>query len=869
MGRPSHTVKSLRRSLFTGLTFLISVSLILFSAGVILFGLRPVVDQVAEIRFKQAVAEIEGSLDRIFSPVDTILYAAQQWLSAGDFDHSQLDEFNRFIWQVLKKSPQLTSAVAGTSDGQGWMMLQQPDGGWISRITNIPQRGQVQHFTRWSADGSKQEYDRVIDYDPRLRPWYRGAVEQLGKSDMFWTAPYTFFTTGEAGVTAASAIALSDGRTLAVGLDMKLLDISRASTAVHVSDHGFVAVIDGNARLLGLPGNSETLTSKQINNLVLRPATALANPALNAGISLWQQRQKPAGAILHFSLSGQPWLASFQRASRGNQTFWIAVLAPSTDFIPPWQPLAQGLLAMFVAVLALSFLLVLRYARQFSRPLEELATESRRIANLDFSHDKTVNSAIREIQQLADAQATMRNMLLDYRNTVDAQATDLTQQITALKDAESRLEKISYHDTLTGLPNRLLLNDRMENVIQRAQRQTATFAVFFLDLDHFKAVNDTHGHPVGDRLLCVAAERFSKIVRKADTLARIGGDEFVILAENIEEEGDAENLAEKLLATLVRPLDVDGRLFHLTGSIGISLYPADGTDRVTLIRNADSAMYQAKASGRNRYHFYSVDITRRVTARLKMEQELHTALAQDEFEVHYQPQVNTVNGALIGVEALVRWRHPTEGLVMPDTFIPVAEDCGLIGRIGEWVLNEACRQWAAWRSQHIQVPRLAVNLSVKQLQDDSLQARITDILARHGLPPGVLEIEVTESIFLENPDAVSMLLAMEETGISFALDDFGTGYSSLGYLKKMPPARLKIDQGFTRDIGQGKDGEVVVLAIIGLATALGREVIAEGVETREQADFMVHHGCHQAQGYFYSKPLSPADFADWYTARNQ
>lgn len=320
-----------------------------------------------------------------------------------------------------------------------------------------------------------------------------------------------------------------------------------------------------------------------------------------------------------------------------------------------------------------------------------------------------------------------------------------------------------------------------------------------------------------------------------------------------------------MLEELAIPFDVDGHAFHVTGSVGISLYPDDGQDPVTLIRNADSAMYQAKAQGRNAFRFYSEEMTSRAVARMQLEESLHLAIGRGELELHYQPQVSMPDGQLVGAEALVRWRHPQKGLIPPDVFIPVAEETGLIGAIGEWVLEESSRQWAEWARRGRLLPRIAVNISVKQLQGHALAAQISRVLHHDRLPASALELEVTESFFLESPEALEMLLEIGRTGVSFALDDFGTGYSSLGYLKKLPLARLKIDRGFTRDIGRHSDGEAVVRVILGLADTLGREVIAEGVETREQAEFLQKHGCRHAQGYLYAKPMPAADFLEWWS----
>ena len=847
---------------------LVTGALVLFTLGYVQFGLRPVVDRIADSHFSAAAEKVDASLDRLFDPVEIWVGVARQWAMSMPPDENKPDEFNRIFQPILKQSPHFTSIVAGTSDGRGWLLLEKPDGTWMNRFTNIAARGNEQRFIDWDANGNKTERIETKDYDPRTRPWYQGAATIPADGTVFWTDPYIFFTTGEPGISASTSVNLTGGEMLVLGIDIKLLDISRASSSVTVGENGYATVMTPEGHLLGLPRAPEKLDSSRIQAMALKPATILGNPVIDEGLALWLREGRPKGNVLRFTADGVSWLASFRDFRRGKQVFWVSVFAPETDFIPSWQPMAQGLLAIFAVVLILSFLLALRYTRRFSEPLESLATASARIAKLDFQDNSAVQSDIAEIQQLASAQEKMREMLSTYQHTVDEQATNLKHQIVALQNAESRLEYLSQHDPLTSLPNRLLLNDRLAHAVEQAERHASKLAVLFLDLDRFKAVNDSQGHPVGDKLLCIVAKRLATILCKTNTLARLGGDEFVLLAENIQDKDDVANLANKLLNTLTAPFELEGRAFHLTGSVGISLYPVDGTDPVALIRNADSAMYQAKSQGRNSFHFYSEEMTSRAVARHYLEESLHLAIKRGEFKLHYQPQVSLAGRQLVGVEALVRWQPPGQGLVPPDQFIPLAEEAGLIGKIGEWVLEESCRQWAEWNRQGIIVPRMAVNLSAKQLQGNTLSTLVKRVLDQTGMPAEALEMEMTESFLLDSPETLDMLTDIARTGVSFALDDFGTGYSSLGYLKKLPLARLKIDRGFTWDIGKNSDGEAVVRAIIGLAGALGREVIAEGVETREQADFMLSHGCLQAQGYYYSKPLTATDFVDWWVRQN-
>lgn len=858
----------MRKSLFLRFALLVTIAVALFGVGYVQFGLRPVVTQIAESHFSAAAEKVNASLERLFTPVESWIGVARQWAVSTPFDETRPEDFNRLFMPILQETPQLTSVVAGTNDGRGWLLLQRADGAWMNRFTNIPLRGKTQKFIDWAADGSRNLRLEEKDYDPRERPWYKGAMEALAQDETtFWTDPYIFFTTGDPGISGSTGVVLPDGVVLALGMDIKLSDISRATSQITVGKQGYVMVMTADGRLLGLPQQSAAIEDGQIRAMSLQPIASLKNPVIDEGMALWQSEGQPNGGVMRYITSGEAWLTSFREFHLGKQIFWVAVFAPEADFIPAWRPMANVLMGIFTAALALSFLLALRYTRRFSEPMELLAASSARIAQLNFQDDQPIHSDIKEIRQLTRAQEKMCKMLDDYRRTVDSQAKNLKQQIAALRGAEARLEHLSQHDPLTGLPNRLLLNDRLATALPRAERHGTQLAVLFLDLDRFKEVNDSQGHPAGDQLLRAVAQRLEIGLRKSDTLTRLGGDEFVLLAEEIGSAADAENIARKLLKELAVPFDIENRSFHLTGSIGISMFPADGSEPVALVRNADSAMYQAKAQGRNTFRFYSEEMTLRAVERLQMEEALHQAIRRGEFELHYQPQLNLRDGRLIGAEALVRWRHPEKGLIAPGDFIPLAEETGLICPIGEWVLEESCRQWSAWAQQGFVLPQIAVNWSVKQLEAGNLLALITAALEKTGMPSSRLELEMTESFFLESPAALEMLLEVGKTGVSFALDDFGTGYSSLGYLKKLPLARLKIDRGFTREIGQNPDGEAVVNAIIGLAKALGRDVIAEGVETTEQASFLILNGCEQGQGYCYARPLPAPAFIEWWSAR--
>jgi diguanylate cyclase (GGDEF)-like protein/PAS domain S-box-containing protein len=434
------------------------------------------------------------------------------------------------------------------------------------------------------------------------------------------------------------------------------------------------------------------------------------------------------------------------------------------------------------------------------------------------------------------------------------------EDISDRKDYEAQLEYLSTHDELTGLANRALLSDRLEQSIHYAQRSERQVAVLLLDLDRFKVINDSLGHNFGDRLLCEVARRLSESVREADTVARLGGDEFVLLLTELAGTKDAGLVANKILHQLAQPYRLDGREITLTASLGISLYPRDGLDVATLIRNADTAMYQSKRDG-STFSYYATEMNQKVLATLEMESGLRNALERREFCLHYQPQVDLAGGRVIGCEALLRWLHPQKGMIPPGDFIPLAEETGLIAPIGAWVLDEACRQAVAWQKAGLPKLRMAVNLSARQFRKGDLPQQVRKTLYQTGLAADRLELELTESMVMDDPvGAKQTMQGLKELGVSLSLDDFGTGYSSLNYLRRFPVDSLKIDRSFIRDVVVDPSGASVVTSIIDIAHNLRLAAVAEGVETREQLDFLVGCGCDSYQGFFFSKPISAEDF---------
>ncbi|MBK8162282.1 MAG: EAL domain-containing protein [Gammaproteobacteria bacterium] len=434
--------------------------------------------------------------------------------------------------------------------------------------------------------------------------------------------------------------------------------------------------------------------------------------------------------------------------------------------------------------------------------------------------------------------------------------------ISDAKEAEARLEYLAYHDSLTELPNRILLLDRLKHAMDKAERSQTMVAVLFLDLDRFKHVNDSLGHAAGDQLLQQVTSRIHAVCRDDDTLARIGGDEFVLVMEDLKDAANAAYMAERVIQSLEKSFQIGDHDIAMTISIGISIYPADGNDVTVLLRNADAAMYQSKEQGRNTFKFYTQELTEKAMERIQIEEHLRRALENGELQLHYQPQIRLADGRLIGAEALVRWKHPEWGMVSPARFIPVAEESGLIVPIGEWVMHRACSQAREWLDQGYDFSRIAVNIAGPQLQRADFLGMVRRVLADTGLSPRCLELEITETFIMgQSRTVVPVLESLRELGVQLAIDDFGIGNSSLAYLKKLPIDRLKIDRTFVSGLPDDEDDAAIARSVIGLAHAMQLEVIAEGVETTAQRDFLVRERCNEVQGYLFGKPMAASEFA--------
>jgi len=433
----------------------------------------------------------------------------------------------------------------------------------------------------------------------------------------------------------------------------------------------------------------------------------------------------------------------------------------------------------------------------------------------------------------------------------------------AIENKDSQIDRVVHYDTLTNLPNRLLFLDRLDQELTRAHRDNSMMAVMSINLDRFKQVNDSFGHPVGDQLLQAVAERLASQIRACDTVSRIAGDEFCLVLTGVKTTHAAGDAAQKLLDSFAHnPISIGDSEIFITLSIGISIYPVDGVNTTALLKNSDAALHQAKNEGRNNFQYYTGQMNATAWQHLKLETELRHALEREEFVLHYQPKVDMESGKIIGMEALLRWQNPERGLISPGEFIPLLEETGLILPVGEWVLRAACKQARAWLAAGIEDVHIAVNLSTLQFKQPDFAGLVLGILKEHDLDPalGAIELELTESLLMNNAaGAVETLIKLHETGIRFSIDDFGTGYSSLSYLKRFPISSLKIDQSFVRDLSTDRDDKAIVAAIIALGHSLGLNVIAEGVETTAQLELLRKKGCNEMQGYLFSRPVPAAD----------
>jgi diguanylate cyclase (GGDEF)-like protein len=550
-------------------------------------------------------------------------------------------------------------------------------------------------------------------------------------------------------------------------------------------------------------------------------------------------------------------------------------IQPGIDYDPLWFALSLVIaIAASIAALWISFrlrserhrhLLALRLAASAVMGLAIAGMHYTGMAAARFPEGSICGAALAggvSTQWLASLVGTSTFAILGIALVVSVLDRRLQERtavlVASLAKANTELTHMALHDGLTRLPNRVLLEDRLNQAIETARRAKRRFAVMFIDLDGFKGINDAYGHQIGDRLLLQLSSNLMESLRSEDTVARLGGDEFVVITA-IDAPEDAANIADKLMQLASLPLEVDRNEIAVSASIGVAIYPEDGRRAQDLLGNADAAMYAVKERGRNGYQLFEPDMNKGAHERIALTQDLRRAIQRNELFLDYQPKLIAPAGPVTGVEALVRWRHPQRGLIMPNDFIALAERSGLIIELGRWVLEEACRQLAEWRADGYQLSSVAVNLSPTQFRSDLLYHDVRNALARHGLPASSLVLEITESMAMHDPESsLAILRELSELGVSISIDDFGTGYSSLMYLKKLPASELKIDRGFVRDLTIDSDDAAIVSAIVALGRTLGLQVIAEGVETSEQQEILTSLGCTSLQGYLLGRPNDSA-----------
>ncbi|MDQ6916265.1 MAG: EAL domain-containing protein [Pseudomonadota bacterium] len=534
-----------------------------------------------------------------------------------------------------------------------------------------------------------------------------------------------------------------------------------------------------------------------------------------------------------------------------------------------------GALSVATALVFAAIIITLLLTRRLVAPITQLMRAARAVGagKLDVYVPVTSSDELGLLthtfnhmtHRLSDAQAEVAT----YQRTLEEKVAQRTKE---LEVATAQAYKLAQHDILTGLPNRALLNQRLRQIVAQAARDGQQVACLFLDFDHFKRINDTLGHDAGDQLLQAVAQRLTSAVRESDTVARLGGDEFVLVLPGLDPDKatfEIMNVIRRVRESFLAPFRLADQTPTLTCSIGVSVYPVDAADPGAVIKQADTAMYAAKDAGRNAYRFYTADMNARVQARLQLETDMRRGLMDDEFFLVYQPQVEMGSGRACGVEALLRWRDPERGVIGPDEFIPIAEESGMIQALGARVLRDACRQLTAWH-RHNMMLRLSVNLSVQQLQHDSWLSIVEDALRTSGLPARYLDLEITESVIITHPEkAVATLMKLKEMGVSITVDDFGTGYSSLSYLTRLPIQAVKIDKRFVHGLEQNKNDEAVTQAIIALSHSLGLRVIAEGVETVAQYEYLKSRGCEEAQGYLISRPLEEPELRAWWQMQDE
>jgi len=670
------------------------------------------------------------------------------------------------------------------------------------------------------------------------------------------------------GMTIVSMLAERSATAAASGTDASLAQMSQSLEGDR--DVAYVTVLDR---------AQKTLWSKNLSDVPIPPALLAAlRPDKITSATQEFEGQRYLELIAPILPGKKPGAAAADATTAADGKRAIGFVRLGMSFDRSRSQLRDsliGALSVVGALVGIAIMLTLLLTRRLVAPMRMLTGAARAVGagRLDIrlparSGDELgllTQTFNHMIERLSDSQAEVAT----YQRTLEEKVTQRTKE---LEVATAQAYKLAQHDILTGLPNRALLNQRLKQIVAQAARDSHQVACLFLDFDHFKRINDTLGHDAGDQLLQAVAQRLTNAVRESDTVARLGGDEFVIILPGL----DPAKATFEIMTVLTRVRESFLSSFRLgeqtptlTCSIGVSLYPVDADDPGNLIKQSDTAMYAAKDAGRNAYRFFTADMNTRVQARLQLETDMRRGLMDDEFFLVYQPQIDMGTGRACGVEALLRWRDPERGVIGPNEFIPIAEESGMIHALGARVLRDACRQVMVWH-RHNMLLRLAVNLSVQQLQHDSWLSIVDDALKSSGMPARYLDLEITESVIITHPDkAVATLIRLNQMGVSITVDDFGTGYSSLSYLARLPIQGVKIDQRFVHGLEKNRSDEAITQAIIALSQSLGLRVIAEGVETVAQYEFLKLHGCEEAQGFLISRPLEEPALRAWWKMQDE
>ena len=860
---------TLRQLLASRLLAMVSGSVLLTAAGMWWISIAPALDSEARVEFNRAAQDLKHQLDGTFRPAGRLLDAGASWLQDNPPDINHPEAFNRFFKPWLATTAQATSVVGGTPEGQGWLLLQYSDGRWRNRLTDVAQHGRLHRFIDYLPNGEKVDRWEEQDYDARRRPWFTGAVQATPTGSDHWTSPYIFFTTGDPGITVSRRVDLKDGRYFVLGVDLMLRDLSTTTEQAQVGKAGLALVLTQDEKLLALPRAPQGTSQAQWDSHLLQPSTSLALPVVDQALATWREAGRGALPLGYFEVAGQRWIVGVNPYELGAQTLWVVTIAPVADFAADWTQIAAGLAGLLALLLAAAMVMARLQTRAIAEPLEQLMAQSQRIGELDFSSGVTAKTPIWEIAELARAHSKMRETLQRNQTALEQQSDRLHTQVLELQRAQEQIHHLAFYDALTQLPNRRLLTDRLEHALRQHARTGQYGALLFMDLDNFKTLNDTLGHGVGDLWLREVARRLSDCVREGDTVARLGGDEFVVVLEALGHDEatarqSAGRVATKMLEALRQPHELGAHHPTFTASVGATLFNNGDATCDQLFKQADMAMYHAKASGRDRFSFFGADMEARLSARTDLESELRLGCEQNELFLTFQPQVDR-EGGLKGAEVLLRWQSPKRGLVMPGEFIAVAEESGLILTLGQWVLRQACLTLARWSGDPALAPlELAVNVSARQFREGDFTDTVRNILRETGANPARLRLELTESALLDEVETViSHIHQLRAMGVGFSLDDFGTGYSSLTYLKRLPLTQLKIDRSFVRDLLDDENDAVIARTLIALGHSLGLQVIAEGVETQAQLDFLMAEGCDGYQGYLFGKPGRESNLKTW------